>query len=87
MSAQYGASSPVHPGALLPPTGFLRQPQIIGWKPKADDPGIPGLVPISASTLWQWVREGKFPKPVKIGPRTTAWRVEDVRAYLEAVTA
>lgn len=71
----------------IPPTGFLRQAQIIGRKPKDNDPGVPGLVPISASTLWQWVREGKFPKPVKIGPRTTAWRVEDVRAYLEKVAA
>jgi predicted DNA-binding transcriptional regulator AlpA len=62
-------------------------PQIIGKKPAANDPGLPALVPISASTLWQWVRDGKFPKPVKLGERVTAWRVEDVRAYLEKVAA
>jgi prophage regulatory protein len=70
----------------LPKTGYLRQSQIIGKKPTATDPGLPALVPISASTLWQWVRDNKFPTPVKLGPRITAWRVEDIRAYLEKVT-
>lgn len=79
------SSSPVHPGALLPATGYLRQWQIIGRKPKGSDPGLPALCPISSSTLWQWIRDGKFPKPVKLGERVTGWRVEDVRAYLEKV--
>ena len=74
----------MHPHSL-PETGYLRQPQIIGRKPTANDPGLPALVPISATTLWAWVAGGKFPRPVKLGPRVTAWRVEDVRAYLERV--
>lgn len=73
--------------ALLPETGYLRLSQIVGKKPTADDPGLPALVPVSASTLWQWVRDGKFPPPVKLGPRTTAWSVESVRAYLQRVAA
>jgi predicted DNA-binding transcriptional regulator AlpA len=85
MQTQPTALNPVHPAALLPNTGFLRQPQIIGKKPTVNDPGLPALVPISASTLWEWIRIGKFPKPVKLGLRTTAWRVEDVRAYLKQV--
>jgi predicted DNA-binding transcriptional regulator AlpA len=87
MRNQQTTIGPVHPGALLPATGYLRQPQIIGKKPTANDPGLPALVPISASTLWEWVRTGKFPKPVKLGQRVTAWRVEDVRTYLEQVAA
>ncbi|HUB91112.1 MAG TPA: AlpA family phage regulatory protein [Dyella sp.] len=78
---------PVHPGALLPATGYLRLPQIIGKKPTATNPGLPALVPVSASTLWAWVKTGRFPAPVKLGPRTTAWQVEHVRAYLEKVAA
>lgn len=81
------STGPVHPGALLPATGYLRLLQIIGRKPSANDPGFPALVPVSASTLWLWVRDGKFPKPVKLGERVTAWRVEDVRAYLDRVAA
>lgn len=71
----------------LSETGYLRLPQIIGRKSTDTDPGLPALVPVSASTLWQWVRDGKFPKPVKLGPRVTAWKVEVVRAYLEEVAA
>lgn len=71
----------------LPETGYLRLSQIVGKKPTADDPGLPALVPVSASTLWQWVRNGKFPAPVKLGPRTTAWSVESIRAYLKQVAA
>ncbi|HYW75311.1 MAG TPA: AlpA family phage regulatory protein [Gammaproteobacteria bacterium] len=62
----------------LPETGYLRLPQIIG-NPKA---GIPPLIPVSKSTWWQGIKDGRFPKPVKIGPRVTAWRAEDIRALL-----
>ena len=60
----------------LPESGFLRLPQIIGDKKR----GIPAVIPVSKSTWWNGVAEGRFPKPVKLGPRTTAWRVEDIRA-------
>jgi len=29
------------------------------------------------------VKTGKFPKPVKLGEKITAWRVEDIRALIE----
>lgn len=40
------------------------------------------LLPFSKTTLWKMVREGKFPKPVKLSPRVTAWRESDVQAHL-----
>jgi predicted DNA-binding transcriptional regulator AlpA len=80
-------SGPIHLGTLLPATGYLRLPQIIGKKPTSKDPGLPALVPVGASTLWQWVRDKKFPAPVKLGPRITAWRAEDIRAFLEKAAA
>lgn len=64
----------------LPETGYLRLPHIIG-DPKARPP-IPPLYPVSKSTWWAGVKAGRFPKPVKLGPRITAWRVEDIRALL-----
>ena len=42
-----------------------------------------GPIPVSRSTWWAGVKTGRFPKPVKLGPRTTAWRVEDIRALVE----
>lgn len=70
----------------LPETGFVRLTGIIGRPASTEPPrpAIPALVPVSASTWWQWVRDGKAPKPHKLGPRCTAWRIEDVRAFVEA---
>ena len=56
---------------LLPETGFLRLPTILE------------IFPIGKSTWWQGVKDGKFPKPVKLGERTTAWKVEDIKALIE----
>ncbi|MGR9195378.1 helix-turn-helix transcriptional regulator [Rhizobium leguminosarum] len=42
-----------------------------------------GPLPISRSSWWAKVRSGEFPKPVKLGPRTTAWRIQDVVALIE----
>ena len=67
----------------LPETGFLRINQIIG-NPKAEPP-IPAVIPVSKSTWWEGVKSGRYPKPVKsLGLRITAWRVEDIRALIEA---
>lgn len=64
----------------LPETGFVRLSQIIG-NPKATPPVI-GIIPVGKSTWWAGVDAGRFPKPVKLGPRTTAWRVKDIRALV-----
>ena len=36
---------------------------------------------VAHSTLWRWVAEGRFPAPVKLGPRVTAWRRSDIEAW------
>lgn len=64
----------------LPETGYLRIRQIIG-DPKSEPP-LPPIVPVSKSTWWDGVKNGRFPAPVKLGPRITAWRVEDIRELL-----
>lgn len=58
----------------LPETGFVRLSAIIAPN---------GPIPISKSTWWQGIKDGRYPKPVKLGPRITAWRVEDIRAFIE----
>jgi predicted DNA-binding transcriptional regulator AlpA len=65
----------------LPETGFLRLPQIVG-NPKSNPP-IPAIIPVSRSTFLNGVKSGKYPKSVKLGERTTAWRVEDIRALVD----
>ena len=41
-----------------------------------------GPLPISKSTWWSGIKAGRYPKPVKLGARITAWRVEDIRALM-----
>lgn len=66
----------------LPETGFLRLSQIIG-NPRAVPP-VPPIIPVRKSCWWSGVKSGRFPKPVKLGPRVTVWRVEDIRAMIAA---
>ena len=54
-------------------TGFVRLSGIIG-------PG--GPIPVPRSTWWAGVRSGRYPRPVKLGPRITAWRIEDIRSLI-----
>lgn len=50
--------------------GFLRLPEVLK------------LIPVSRSTWWAAVASGRFPKPVKLGPRITAWRAEDIQLLI-----
>lgn len=54
----------------IPSTGFLRLTQIME------------LIPISKSAWWEGCRIGRFPKPIKLGPRTTVWRAEEIAAFI-----
>jgi prophage regulatory protein len=56
----------------LPESGFIRQAQL-----------IPHVVPFSSATLWRRCAKGLFPKPVRLSERVTAWRVGDVRDWLD----
>ncbi len=58
----------------LPQTGLVRLKQILGPN---------GPIPVSKSSWWAGVKDGRYPKPVKIGPRSTAWRVEDIKRLIE----
>lgn len=61
--------------SALPEAGFVRLPQILE------------LIPVSRSSWWAGVKAGKYPAGVKLGPRTTAWRAEDVRSLIERLGA
>lgn len=65
----------------LPSTGLLRLREILGDK-KANPP-LPPMIPICRSSWWAGVKAGKYPAPVKLGERTTAWKVADILALIE----
>jgi predicted DNA-binding transcriptional regulator AlpA len=41
-------------------------------------------VPVTAPTLWSWVRQGKFPRPRAISPNKTVWLASEVDAWILA---
>ncbi len=61
----------------FPKEGFVRLKSIIAPI---------GPIPVGKSTWWAGVKERRYPQPVKLGPRITAWRVEDIRALMDSGT-
>ena len=43
------------------------------------------VVPYSASTLWRRCRSNEFPRPIKVSQGITAWKVGDIRSYLNGL--
>lgn len=62
----------------LPQEGFVRLSGIIAPR---------GPIPVSKSTWWSGCKSGRFPRPVQLGARVTAWRVQDIRKLIEQFSA
>ncbi len=58
----------------FPRTGFVRLASILAPK---------GPLPVSKSTWWLGVKQGRYPQPMKLGPRVTVWRAEDIWCLIE----
>jgi hypothetical protein len=68
---------------VLPDSAFIREAQLV-QSPKR--PSTPVPLPFSAPTLWRKVKAGTFPKPHRLSERVTAWKVGDVRAWINQRT-
>lgn len=55
-------------------SGFMRLDQVLQ------------LIPVSKATWWNGCRSGLFPKPYKLAPRITAWKVSDIRNCIDKFT-
>ncbi|EDU6305013.1 helix-turn-helix domain-containing protein [Salmonella enterica subsp. enterica serovar Ughelli] len=55
----------------LPESGYMRPAQVMNH------------FQISESTLWNWVKKGKFPKPDKLSDGVTRFDVAAIRAWLK----
>lgn len=65
----------------LPDIGFVRLNTILG-NLKADPP-IPPIIPVSRSSWFEGVAAGRYPRPVRLSERVSAYKVEDIRALIE----
>lgn len=59
------------PGGASDADGFLRIKDVLR------------LVPVDRSTLWGWVKAGRFPSPIKLSPKCTVWRAEDLALFIK----
>lgn len=64
----------------LPDSAFVRESDLVR---SAKRPQAPALLPFSGQTLWRLVRQGRFPAPLKLSANVTAWRVGNVRKWLQ----
>jgi predicted DNA-binding transcriptional regulator AlpA len=44
------------------------------------------VIPVGKSCWWEGVKTGRFPKPVKLSARWTAWRTEDIRELIAEIS-
>ncbi|MBB5034129.1 putative DNA-binding transcriptional regulator AlpA [Prosthecobacter vanneervenii] len=58
----------------IPETGFVRLSQVLN------------VIPIGKTCWWEGVKSGRFPKPIKLTERCTAWRAEDIHELIKALS-
>ncbi len=58
------------PAIHLPPVGFAPIRTVCAVTTK------------SKPTIYRWIKNGTFPAPVRLGPNSVGFRVEQVRAWL-----
>lgn len=59
----------------IPETGFVRLRQILE------------VIPLGKTCWWEGVKSGRFPKPIKLSARCTAWKAEDIRQLIKNLSA
>ena len=60
------------------PVTYIRLNQL------SSTPKRQGMLPIAPVTIWRWVKAGKFPKPIKLGPQVLVWNLAEVEAFIES---
>ncbi|MBV6500987.1 MAG: hypothetical protein CJBNEKGG_03481 [Prosthecobacter sp.] len=58
----------------IPETGFVRLSQVLI------------VIPVGKTCWWEGVKSGRFPKPIKLTERCTAWRAEDIHELIKALS-
>jgi len=59
---------------IIPSIGFMRLPAVLA------------VYPVSKTTWWAGVKSGRYPQPVKLGPKTTAWKVSDIVRLIDKMS-
>jgi len=57
----------------IPEVGFIRLREVLT------------VIPVGRSCWWDGVKSGRFPRPVKLSARCTAWKAEDIRELVKRI--
>ena len=41
------------------------------------------MLSVGKSTVWEWVKESKFPKPIKLSEHVTVWKLSDIEEWVQ----
>ena len=50
-------------------------------------PQVQQMVPLSRSEIYQRIKEGAFPKQIRLSYKVAAWKASEIEAWIEAQTA
>lgn len=50
-------------------------------------PAVLTLVPVSRSAWYEGIKAGRYPPPIKLGPKTSAWREADIAQLITDLAA
>lgn len=74
MEFEIGVATNLGGLSRLPETGFVRLSQVLQF------------IPVGKTCWWEGVKSGRFPPPVKLTERCTAWRAEDIRQLIAHIS-
>ncbi|HGH3612377.1 TPA: helix-turn-helix transcriptional regulator [Acinetobacter baumannii] len=57
---------------------FLRTVDLVGNSKQR------GILGVSKSTLWRWIQQNRFPKPVRIGSHIALFKMSEIQAWMKA---
>lgn len=41
------------------------------------------MLSVGKSTVWAWVKDDKFPKPIKLSEYVTVWKLSDIQEWVQ----
>lgn len=62
----------------------ITQDHFLRMKELANDSHGCGLIGVSSQTIWKWVKQKKFPQPIRLGGNVTVWRSSEIQSWMNA---
>ena len=60
-----------------------RKGDVLGTRTIIRRPELLALLGVSNTTLWSWIRDGRFPRPIDLGVNTRAWLTSEIDEFLQ----